>query len=207
MTVVNCENWSVNEWEESPIDRVCDLLRDQPQLVPYCPDSVWRKLKLGHWAKLIRETNKNSNYPVISSHEGRLAVVDKMEELGVAVDVSDADEKTIMIGGFTWCCPIHWAEEYGSVFHRFAAATPNEEKIKCIAENSAMNPRGEVLGHGSRFGSDIPKHIQWLAALAADFAAMSAEAAVSAPEYAEEYSIIAQAAAYETRVMMSELES
>ena len=35
----------------------------------------------------------------------------------------------------------------------------------------------------------------------ADFAAMSAEAAVSAPEYAEEYSLIAQAAAYEIKVL------
>lgn len=199
---VNYENWGVLEWEAYPIDRVCDLLREQPRLVPSCPDSVWRKFKLGHWAKLIREPNKNSNYPAISSHEGRLAVVDKMKELGVAVDVPDANEKTIMIGGFAWCCPIHWAEEYWSVFHRFAAAMPNEEKIKYIAENSAMNPQGGVLGHGSRFGSDIPRHIQWLSTLAADFAAMAAEAAVSAPEYAEEYSIIAQAAAYETRVLM-----
>lgn len=65
----------------------------------------------------------------------------------------------------------------------------------------AMNPQGEVNG---RYHSDIPKHIQWLAALAADFAAMSAEAAVSTPEYAEEYSLIAQAAAYETGVLMPE---
>ena len=55
-----------------------------------------------------------------------------------------------------------------------------------------MNPHGGFLGHGSRFDSDIPKHIQWLAAMAA----------VSAPEYAEEYSLIAQAAAYETRELM-----
>ena len=64
-----------------------------------------------------------------------------------------------------------------------------------------MNPHGGFPG-GGRFDSDIPKHIQWLKALAADFAAMAAEAAVSAPEYAEEYSLIAQAAAYETRELM-----
>ena len=69
-----------------------------------------------------------------------------------------------------------------------------KQKVKYIAEHSAMNPQGGVLGRGSRFGTDLPKHIQWLAALAADFAAMAAEAALSAPEYAEEYSIIAQAA-------------
>ena len=65
-----------------------------------------------------------------------------------------------------------------------------------------MNPQGGVLGHGSRFGTDIPRHIQWLAAMAADFAAMAAEAAVSAPEYAEEYSLIAQAAEYGVRILM-----
>ena len=153
----------IHEWKEFPADRVCDLMREQPQLVPSCPDSVWRKFKLGLWAKLIREPNKNSNYPVISSHEGRLAVVDKMKELGVAVRVTGSND-AVVVEGFEWCCLF--------------------------------------LGRGSRFASDITKHIQWLAALAADFAAMAAEAAVSAPEYAEEYSIIAQAAAYETRVLM-----
>ena len=106
--------------------------------------------------------------------------------------------------------------EYGSVFVKLplraaaAAAVCAEnvahgqkvdQRVKFIAENSAMDPQGGALGHGSRFASEIPKHIQWLAALAADFAAMSAEAAVSAPEYAEEYSLIAQAAAYEIKVL------
>lgn len=199
------KNWSVKEWESFPIDRVCDLLREQPQLVPSCPDSVWRNFKLGHWAKLIREPSNNPNYPVISSHEGRLAVVDKMKELGVAVRVTGSND-AVVVEGFEWCCLFHWAEEYGSVFHRFAAAIPKAERVKYIAENSAMNPQSGFLGRGGRFASDITKHIQWLAALAADFAAMAAEAAVSAPEYAEEYSIIAQAAAYETRVLMPEVQ-
>ena len=203
MTNTDYKNWKVSDWDAAPVDRVCDLLREYPQLVASCPDTVWRKFRLGHWAKLIREPNKNSNYPAISSHEGRLAVVDKMKELGVAVGVTGSND-AVVVGGFEWCCLFHWAGEYGSVFHRFAAAVPKEDKIKRIAENSAMNPHGACLGHGSRFGSDIPKHIQWLAALAADFAAMAAEAAASAPEYAEEYSLIAQAAEYETSVLMPE---
>ena len=200
-------SWSVSDWEAAPVDCACDLLREHPQLIASCPDSVWRKFRLGHWAKLIREQTSGSNYPVIATHEGRWAVVNKMKELGVAVDVSADKEKAVMIGGFAWCCPIHWANEYGSVFLRHAAAMPKEDKIKRVAENSAMNPQGGVLGHGSRFGADIPKHIQWLAAMAADFAAMAAEAAVAAPEYAEEYSIIAQAAAYETSVLMLEVQT
>ena len=200
MTTNDCKSWGASDWEACPVDRACDLLRDHPQLVASCPDTVWRKFRLGHWAKLIREPNKNSNGPVIASHEGRLAVVDKMKELGVAVGVAGSND-AVVVGGFEWCCLFHWAEEYGSVFHRFAAARPKEEKIKYIAENSAMNPQGGFLGRGSRFCLDIPKHIQWLAAMAADFAAMAAEAAISAPEYAEEYSIIAQAAAYEARFL------
>ena len=205
MTSNDYKTWHLSDWEATPIDRVCDLLRDHPQLVASCPDTVWRKFGLGHWAKLIREPSKNSNGPVIASNEGRLAVVDKMKELGVAVGVAGSND-AVVVGGFEWCCLFHWAEEYGSVFHRFAAAIPKEEKIKYIAETSAMNPQGGVLGRGSRFYSDLPKHIQWLAAMAADFAAMAAEAAVSAPEYTEEYSLITQAAAYETSVLMPEVQ-
>jgi hypothetical protein len=53
---------------------------------------------------------------------------------------------------------------------------------------------------------DIPKHIQWLAALEADFAAMAAEAAKTVPEcgYAEEYALIAEAANYEIQVLNGE---
>ena len=206
MTDNDYKNLGNSKWETFPVDCVCDLLREQPQLIASCPDSVWRKFRLGHWAKLIREQTPGSNYPVIATHEGRWAVVYKMKELGVAVGVAGSND-AVGVGGFEWCCLFHWAEEYGSVFHRFAAAIPKEEKIKYIAENSAMNPQGGVLGHRSRFGTDIPKHIQWLAAMAADFAAMAAEAAVSAPEYAEEYAIIAQAAAYETKVLMPEVQT
>ena len=86
----------------APIDRVCDLLRDHPQLVASCPDTVWCKFRLGHWAKLIREPNKNSSCHAIASNEGRLAVVDKMKELGVATEVANANEKAVLIGGFKW---------------------------------------------------------------------------------------------------------
>lgn len=196
MQDTECRNW-----ETMPIDHVCDLLRERPELVEACPDAVWRKFRLGHWAKLVREEHSNSNYPVIANHKGRLAVVDKMKELGVAAGVGDGKDEDVLIGGFAWCCPFHWAEEYGSVFHVFPAALPKEEKIKYTAESTAMNPHGNYLGHGGRYSSDIPKHIQWLAAMAADFAAMSAEAAVSAPEYAEEYAIIALAAEYEIRAL------
>ena len=170
-----------DNWESLPVDRGCDQLCEQPQLIDSCPDAVWLKFRLGHWAKLIRETSQRS------------AVVDKMKSLGVANRmISD------------WCCPHHWAEEYGSVFHVLAAATPKEQKIRCIAENSAMNPRWDSLGRGGRYHADILRHIQWLASMAADFAAMSAEASTSAPEYAEEYALIAQAAEYEISVLMPE---
>lgn len=199
-----------DRWAEFPVDCVCGMLCVHPKLVESCPDSVMLKFRLGHWARLY-QNSKQVPYVVDDRPHGfndmTGVVVDRMRELGVVVDASEENEKAVTIGGFTWCCPNHWAEEYGSVFHRFAAAMPNEEKIKDIAENSAMNPQSGFLGRGSRFALDIPKHIQWLAALAADFAAMAAEAAVSAPEYAEEYSIIAQAAAYETGVLMQELKS
>ena len=68
MTSIDYKNWHLSDWEATPIDRVCDLLRDHPQLVASCPDSVWRKFGLGHWAKLIREPSKNSNDPVIASN-------------------------------------------------------------------------------------------------------------------------------------------
>ena len=186
-----------DKWDELPVDHVCDLLREHPQLIASCPDMVWRKFRLGHWAKLIREPNRHSNYPVIASHEGRLAVVDKMQKLGVATDVVDTNHKGVMIGGFEWCCPLHWAEEYGSVFHVFrAAAATREAKIKFTAENSMINPQ-----NGSCFGSDVLRHIQWLESLIADFAAMEAEAAKTAPRHAEEYAIIAEAANYEIQLM------
>ena len=199
MTNTDYKNWKGSDWDAAPVDRVCDLLRDHPQLVASCPDTVWRKFRLGHWAKLIREPNKNSSCHAIASNEERWAVANKMKELGVAVGVAESND-AVAVGGFEWCCLFHWANEYGSVFLRHAAAVPKEDKIKRIVENSAMNPHGNING---RYQSDIPKHIQWLAALAADFAAMSAEAAASAPEYAEEYSLITQAAEYEIKILTS----
>lgn len=214
-----------DKWAEFPVDCVCDMLCAHPKLVESCPDPVLLKFRLGHWARLYQKS-KQHPYVVDDRPHGfndmTGVVLDRMRELGVVVDASGENEKLVTIGGFTWCCLYHWAEEYGSVFLemplRASAAVAAcaegvsqvqkvDQRVKFIAENSAMNPQGGLLGHGSRFGSDIPRHIQWLAALAADFAAMAAEAAVSAPEYAEEYSIIAQAAAYETRVLMPELES
>lgn len=169
-----------DNWESFPVDLVCDQLCEHPQLIDSCPDAVWLKFRLGHWAKLIRKTSQRS------------AVVDKMKSLGVA-------ERMIS----DWCCPFHWTEEYGSVFHVLAAASPKEQKIRHIAESSAMNPQWDSLGRGVRYHSDILRHIQWLASMAADFAAMAAEAAKTAPEYgyAEEYALIAEAANYEIQVL------
>ena len=177
---VDDKSCMTDNWESLPVDRVCDQLCEQPQLIDSCPDAVWLKFRLGHWAKLIRATSQRS------------AVVDKMKSLGVA-------ERMIS----DWCCPHHWAEEYGSVFHVLAAASPKEQKIRHIAENSAMNPQWDSLGRGVRYHSDIPRHIQWLASMAADFAAMAAESAKTAPEYgyAEEYALIAEAANYEIQVL------
>ena len=69
-----------------------------------------------------------------------------------------------------------------------------------------MNPQWDSLGRGVRYHSDILRHIQWLASMAADFAAMAAEAAKTAPEYgyAEEYALIAEAANYEIQILMPE---
>ena len=169
-----------DNWESLPVDHVCDQLCEHPQLIDSCPDAVWLKFRLGHLAKLICKTKQNS-------------VVEKMQKLGVATQmISD------------WCCPNHWAEEYGSVFHvKQAAAKPKEQKIRYIAENSAMNPQWDSLGRGVRYHAEILRHIQWLASMAADFAAMAAEAAKTAPEhgYAEEYALIAEAANYEIQVL------
>ena len=52
-----------DKWAEFPVDCVCDLLREHPKLVKSCPDSVWRKFKLGHWAKRARTITRS--YPVM----------------------------------------------------------------------------------------------------------------------------------------------
>lgn len=180
-----------DKWEFFPIDIVCDILLSRhPHLIAFCPDSVWRKLCLGHWAKLICSESDNN------------AIVEKMKELGVATNIENGHG--VMIGGFEWCCPFHWAEEYGSVFVKItiAAANPraHDQKVRLIAERSVINPHGSIRG---RYHSDILKHIQWLAVMAADFAKMAAEAAKAIPEsgYAEKYDIIAEAAAYEIKLL------
>ena len=195
-----------DKWSEFPIDCVCGMLCAHPKLIESCPDSVFQKFRLGHWAKLSHWAKLNNISRV---------VVEKMEKINVVTDATDDKEQAVIIGGFRWCCPYHWAEAYGSLFLKMplrasAVAVCDEmvsheqkvdQQVKFIAENSAMNPKGGFPG--SCFSSNISRHIQWLAALAADFAAMAAEAAVSAPKYTEEYSIISQAAAYETSVLMS----
>ena len=89
-------SWSVSDWEAAPVDCACDLLREHPQLIASCPDSVWRRFRLGHWAKLIREQTPGSSYPVIATHEGRWAVVNKMKELGVAVGVAGSNGAVVV---------------------------------------------------------------------------------------------------------------
>ena len=59
-----------------------------------------------------------------------------------------------------------------------------------------MNLHREDVIH---YHSEISEHIRWLKALAADFAAMAAEASNSVPEDAEEYALIAEAANHEIR--------
>lgn len=65
-----------------------------------------------------------------------------------------------------------------------------------------MNPHGTI---GGRYHSDVLKHVQWLAMMAADFAKMAAESAKSMPEsgHAEKYAIIAEAAEYEVRMVIA----
>lgn len=209
-----------DKWDAIPVDHVCGLLCAHPKLVESCPDAVLLKFRLGHWAKLYCCALPAPYDDRPNGLQGiRRVVVEKMQKLGVVTAVTDNKEKSVMIGGFRWCCTDHWAEEYGSVFLKVPSVASSaavlrtegesreqNKSVKYIAENSAMNPQHGADGHGSRFGTDIPKHIQWLAAMAVDFSAMAAEAAVSAPEYAEEYSIIAQAAAYETSVLMPEVQ-
>ena len=102
--------------------------------------------------------------------------VDKMTALGL--------DKT-MIGD--WCCMWHWAEHYATCFAvRCAAAASDEEKIRRIAHESAINP--EQMGPG--LGNGVA-HIKWLASIAKDCAEM---AAMTDEEHAREYALIAQAA-------------
>ena len=88
-------NWNIREWEVRPFDRVCDLLQVHLQLITSCPDTMWRKFRLGRWAMLIRERNQNSNCTVIASHEGGWGVVNKIKELGVAIGVADSNDAVV----------------------------------------------------------------------------------------------------------------
>ena len=174
-----------NKWDKIAVDDVCDLLRRHPQLCGYCPDAVWLKFSLVHWAKLIREPGTTAS--------ASNTFVEKMEALGKTELIAD------------WCCPFHWANEYGSVFLRFAAATPRKDRVCRIAEASAMNPFWTIDGRNTRYSSDILKHIQWLSSVAADCAdaaAMAADPACPSLEHAEEYRLIAEAANYEINVLV-----
>ena len=173
-----------DKWDEFPVDRICDLMCPHPGLLMTCPSKVLLNFRLGHWAKLYRELGKRGMGEVVT---------DKMRKLGVAAEVTHGNEKGVMIGGFKWCCPHHWAEDYGTVFHRFREYMPREMKIRYIAENSSMNLHRE----GVIYHSEISEHIRWLKALAADFTAMATEASKSVPQDAEEYALIAEAANYE----------
>lgn len=168
-------------------------LREDPALADRC--DKWDEFRLVHWAKLIH---------------GHYDFVVKMKELG--------KEKLI---GEGWCCPNHWAEEYCSFFVRCAAASSREEKIRRIAEESAMNPE---KSHHYTLPGDVVKRIQWLASVAADFAreaeiaasevAARAEAIASEKDGetstsipsawdAEEYALIAEAANYAIQMLKS----
>lgn len=163
-----------NKWDSFTLDDWCDWLCEHPQLKDHCPDAVFRRFGLGHWAKLISK----------SGH----AFAEKMAELRITDRISD------------WCCADHWAEEYATLFVRLAAATPHEEKIRRIAEESAINPDYDVVGGHRRvmYHGDKLKHIQWLASVAADCAQMAQQADES---HAEEYALIAEAANYEIQLL------
>ena len=178
-----------DKWDRFPVESAYDLLLQHPQLSRFCPDDVWHKFKLVHWARLIQESGERGIF------------VDKMKELSLDKSIAD------------FCCPDHWAKEYCSFFkrprRRIAAAAAregapsHEETVRWISENSAMNPHGKA---GSRFCSDITKHIQWLATVAADCAEAAKLAATPVcprQDRAKEYALIAEAANYEIQGLMS----
>lgn len=163
-----------DKWPSFSPDNICDMLCEHPQLKDLCPDVVWSKFGLGHWARLISK--------------GGHTFAEKMTSLGVTERISD------------WCCADHWAEEYATLFVKCAAATPHDEKVKRIAKSSAMNPNFGQVGSSRnvRYHDDTLKHIQWLASVAADFEKMAQNTDVS---YAEQYALIAEAANYEIQVL------
>ena len=180
---LNAEDWRgllisqplfINKRSSLTLDDWCEWLCEHPRFIDHCPDGVWCRFGLGHWARLI-------------STKGH-AFAEKMMELGIAARISD------------WCCPDHWAEEYHTLFTvRFAAATHDEE-VRNIAESSAINPNYEQVGgwRRVRYHDDMLKHIQWLASVAADCAQMAQQADES---HAEHYALIAEAANYEIQML------
>lgn len=179
-----------NKWNQFGVDSLCKLLREHPQLSAYCPDKVWRKFKLIHWAILIRE-------PGVTPTACR-TFIEKMSGLGKDKIIAD------------WCCPYHWAKEYYSIIRRCYAiwyeTSPSHERemAKRLAESSAMNPYGTIDSQYCRFGSNIGRHIQWLASVADDCneaAELENEAACPDLKTAEMYALIADAARHEIRVL------
>lgn len=163
-----------DRWDAFSPEALCDLLCGHPGLKDRCPESAWRRFGLGQWARLIAE--------------GGHGFAEKMEETGAADRISD------------WCCPDHWAEEYHSVFTvRYAAARPHDEKLKLIAESSAIDPGFRVGGRLTLYHDNLPKHIRWLASIAADVAEMARQCSDEARAW--RYALIAEAANYEIRLL------
>lgn len=183
-----------DKWSQFGIGSLCELLREHPQLSAYCPDEVWRKFKLIHWATLIRE-------PGVTPAACRTFIA-KMS--GLARDKLIAD----------WCCPHHWAEEYYSLIRRCYAIgyetslSSDCEMMKRLAESSAMNPYGTIDSQYCRFGSDIGKHIRWLASVADDCdeaAAIENGATHPGLKAAKTYALIAAAAKYEISILKKQV--
>lgn len=166
------------------VDDLCVLLCRHPQLGKHCPDSVWSRFKGGHWARLVMAGKSFRSF--VGNDDGVYSFyVDKMMSLGL--------DKT-MLGD--WCCVWHWAETYVTCFGvRCAAAVSDEEKIRRIANESAINPDKACPGLG-----DGLAHIKWLASIAKDCAEM---AAITDEGYACNYALIAQAANLQAQKMAS----
>ncbi len=177
---LNAEDWRgllisqplfIDKRSSLTLDEWCEWLCEHPRFIDHCPDGVWRRFGLGHWARLIST--------------GGHAFAEKMMDVGATNRISD------------WCCPDHWAEEYHTLFTvQCAAATSHDEKVRRIAESSAINPNYDQVGgcRRVRYHDDMLKHIQWLASVAADCAQMAQQADES---HAEQYALIAEAANYE----------
>lgn len=155
-----------DKWDQFQVEDLCALLCRSPQLCSSCPVEVLKKFKRAHWAMMI-----------CSSHE----LGKKFEEFGLTKSVSKG-----------WCCQYHWAEEYNSIFEVLCAAASEEDQIRRIAEGSALNPRFDGLGRGTRFSNDKSAHLQWVATVANDCADM-AELAASCAKLAASAAVRAAA--------------